>query len=113
MRAPSEIRRGKFVWLVMRPNVPGLLMLVEGDPNSAGTFYATFSGFSGFTAGDTLGHVFRCTTAGVACADISGNLPNIPVNDIVIDPAVANQLWVATDTGVYRSTNGGGTWTTF
>jgi centrosomal CEP192-like protein len=73
----------------------------------------TFSGFSGFAAGDNLGHVFSCSTASAVCSDISSNLPNMPVNDIVIDPAIATTLYVATDLGVFQSTNGGGSWSTF
>ncbi|HEV2210504.1 MAG TPA: hypothetical protein VG167_17150, partial [Verrucomicrobiae bacterium] len=54
------------------------------SPTNAQTAYATFSGYSGF--GDTQGHVFMTTNAGANWTDISGNLPNAPVNDIVVDP---------------------------
>ncbi len=83
--------------------------MVQGDPQSSTTFYVTFSGFSGF--GDSLGHVFKCVTT--SCSDISSNLPNIPANDIVIDPAVANTFYLATDIGVFMTTNGGTSWSTF
>jgi photosystem II stability/assembly factor-like uncharacterized protein len=84
------------------------------DPNDAtgNTAYVTFSGFSGFN-GDTHGHVFQTTTGGTAWLDISssticpapqvpGPLPNIPVNDIVIDPDVAGRLYAATDIGLLQ-----------
>src|SRR5262249_27730178 len=45
--------------------------------------------------------------------DISGNLPNIPVNDILVDPANANTLYAATDIGVFISTTAGTTWSSF
>ncbi len=83
--------------------------MVQGDPHSSTTFYVTFSGFTGF--GDSLGHVFKCVTT--TCTDISSNLPNTPANDIVIDPAVANTCYLATDTGVYMTSNGGTSWSTF
>jgi uncharacterized repeat protein (TIGR01451 family) len=67
-----------------------------------------FSGFSGFV--DSLGHVFRTTDSGVTWKDISGNLPNIPVNAIVVDPVLANTYYVATDIGVFRTRNAGGLW---
>jgi uncharacterized repeat protein (TIGR01451 family) len=86
--------------------------MVQGDPKTVGTFYVTFSGFSGFK-GDTKGHVFRCTTASIACVDISSNLVNIPVNDITVDPDLANTYYIATDIGVFRTTNGGSTWASF
>jgi len=85
--------------------------MVQGDPQSSTTFYVTFSGFSGF--GDSLGHVFKCSTTTASCSDISSNLPNIPANDIVIDPAVANTFYLATDVGVFMTTNGGSSWSTF
>jgi hypothetical protein len=38
---------------------------------------------------------------------VDGNLPDVPVNDIVIDPADAtdNTIYIATDAGVYASAN--------
>ncbi|MGH2698049.1 MAG: glycosyl hydrolase, partial [Actinomycetota bacterium] len=41
--------------------------------------------------------------------DISGNLPDAPVNDIVISDET---LFVASDVGVFLSTDGGGSWLT-
>ena len=60
--------------------------------------------------GDNLGHVFMTTNAGASWTDISGNLPNIPADDIVIDPLVPGTMYVATDFGVFYSTNGGTAW---
>ena len=91
---------------------PRFITNVQSDPAAVGTFYVTVSGFSGFN-GDHKGHTFRCTTASVACVDISSNLPNIPANDIVIDPKVANTYYLATDVGVFTTSNGGTSWTTF
>jgi photosystem II stability/assembly factor-like uncharacterized protein len=78
------------------------------DPANAQTAYATFSGYSGF--GDTLGHVFKTTTGGANWTDITGNLPNVPVNDIVADPDLAKALYIGTDIGVFATTDGGSTW---
>ena len=89
---------------------PRYLTAVTADPQQASTAYATFSGFSGY--GDNLGHVFMTTNAGVSWTDISGNLPNIPADDIVVDPLAANTIYVATDFGVFYTTNGGTAWAT-
>jgi len=78
------------------------------DPHTSTTAYVAFSGFSGFV--DSLGHVFRTTGGGATWKDISGNLPNIPVNGIAIDPVLANTYYVATDIGVFRTRNGGSLW---
>ncbi|MGZ5146790.1 MAG: hypothetical protein ACXWCP_24880, partial [Burkholderiales bacterium] len=42
-----------------------------------------------------------------------GNLPDIPVNALVIDPANTSTLYAATDNGVYRSTDAGKKWIDF
>jgi hypothetical protein len=75
------------------------------DPMSA---YVTFSGYS--YGGDTQGHVFKTSTGGSSWTDISSNLPNMPVSDMVIDPDVPSTFYVATDIGVFQTLNGGGTW---
>jgi hypothetical protein len=38
------------------------------------------------------------------------NIPDVPVNAIVVDPANSNILYAGTDIGVYQSTNGGANW---
>jgi hypothetical protein len=45
--------------------------------------------------------------------DISGGLPNTPVNALTIDPAAPNTMYIATDVAVFRTTNSGTTWTRF
>ncbi|MGI8746671.1 MAG: IPT/TIG domain-containing protein [Bryobacteraceae bacterium] len=78
------------------------------DPTDSATAYATFSGFS--INGDGLGHVFRTTDRGASWTAINGNLPDIPANDIVVDPDVPDTLYLATDAGVMVTNSGGGTW---
>lgn len=59
------------------------------------------------------GHVWRgvVPVTGLATwTNISGNLPNIPVNAIVIDPTNANRLFAGSDIGVFETTNGGTSW---
>jgi photosystem II stability/assembly factor-like uncharacterized protein len=79
------------------------------DPQVA---FAAVGGFSGFL-GDDLGHVFQTLDGGSTWVDISGNLPNIPVNDIVVDPDRDGTLYIGTDVGVYVSLNGGEAWFPF
>jgi len=81
---------------------------VAVHPTTPSTAYVTLSGFSGFT--DSKGHIFKTTTSGAQWTDISGNLPNTPLNDIVIDPDIPGTLYVATDIGVFISTTDGATW---
>lgn len=100
-------------WLDVSSGLPPRFVTqVSVDPLNPATAIVTFSGFSGFLSGDTQGHIFRTTNSGVTWTDISGNLPNIPVNDVVIDPDVPNTFYVATDVGVFSTADGGATWTT-
>ncbi len=77
------------------------------DPTDANLAYVTVSGFRN---GSTTAHVFRTATGGTSWTDISGNLPDAPVNDIVLDPRDRTRLFVASDVGVFVSTDGGATW---
>jgi len=86
------------------------------DPQGK-TAYVAFSGFA-FVAGsinDPTGHLFKTTDGGATWTDISctvascvspaaSDLPNTPVNDVVVDPDVAGTLYAATDIGVYIGT---------
>jgi len=90
--------------LPQRP--PTQIAIDRADPKLA---YIAFSGFSGFN-GDTLGHVFRTGDRGETWTDISANLPNLPVNDLLLDPDMPSTLYAATDRGVYRTVDGGARW---
>jgi hypothetical protein len=88
---------------------------VGSDP-TGNTVYATFSGFNGATP-TTPGHVFKTVNGlgGAAWTDISGDLPDIPVNAIAVDTAndhgaTVTALYVGTDVGVFESLDGGGHW---
>jgi photosystem II stability/assembly factor-like uncharacterized protein len=59
------------------------------------------------------GHVFRSTNGGKIWSDRTGNLPDIPVNAIVIDPKNHRRIFAATDHGVYQSKNSGTKWSDF
>jgi hypothetical protein len=81
------------------------------DPINAMKAYAAFSGFSGF--GDTPGHIFETTDGGGSWTSIDGDLPNVPVNDLVIDPGDPEEMiYAATDVGVFVTANGGAHWST-
>ena len=96
-------------WKNVSSGLPGrALTAVAVHPTIPGTAYITASGFSGF--GDTKGHVFKTTTTGATWTDISGNLPNTPFNDIVVDPDIPGTLYAASDVGVFISTTDGTTW---
>ena len=53
------------------------------------------------------GTCFLPIIPGASWLQVDGNLPDVPVNDIVIDPtdATDNTIYIATDSGVYASAN--------
>lgn len=83
---------------------------VVADPVTAGTVYVTLSGFG---QDEHLPHVFMSTDNGAHWTSISGNLPDAPANDIVVDPAHPATLYLATDVGVYVSRDLGNYWYPF
>lgn len=71
-----------------------------------------YLGYNGFNAATPSrpGHVFRTTDGGRNWADITGNLPDTPVNSLVLDPSFANTLYAGTDVGPFVTYNGGANW---
>jgi hypothetical protein len=86
---------------------------VDAADATGKTAYAAFSGFAFGT--DTKGHLFKTADGGATWTDFSctvpncstpavTDLPNTPVNDVVIDPNVPGTLYVGTDIGVFQGT---------
>jgi len=76
------------------------------DPRDEDVVYVTFSGFRN---GEDAAHVYKTTNGGDSWENISGNLPNAPVNDIVVDTE-RNTVHVGSDVGVYTLKNGKRNW---
>src|SRR5580704_12721084 len=98
------------IHMVNQSNQPGRsVTAVAADSANPTAAFAAFSGFScpGVTGCDGLGHIFFTNNSGASWLLVDGNLPDVPVNDIVIDPSDAtdNTIYVATDSGVYASAN--------
>ncbi|MBI5022209.1 MAG: T9SS type A sorting domain-containing protein [Ignavibacteriales bacterium] len=74
------------------------------DPNNRDSAYVCFSGYG-------TGHLYFTANRGTSWSNKSGNLPDIPVNAIIIDPVNVSHLFLGTDLGVYESNDGGTTWT--
>jgi photosystem II stability/assembly factor-like uncharacterized protein len=71
------------------------------------TAYVTLSGYKW---DEYLSHIFRTTDAGTSWMDISGNLPEAPINDVIVDPEKDSTLYIGSDVGVYFTNNLGSTW---
>jgi hypothetical protein len=78
---------------------------IQLDPQAPQRVWVTLQGFG-------TGHVFSSPDGGVTWLDRSGDLPNVPANGLVLDPQDTSSSWyLATDSGVYGTANGGASWT--
>ena len=89
------------------PNRP--VSWIAVDRSNYRIAYIAYNGFNAATPHQP-GHVFRTTDAGQSWTDISGNLPDTPVNSLVLDPSFPNTLYAATDVGPMVTYDGGLDW---
>jgi photosystem II stability/assembly factor-like uncharacterized protein len=82
-------------------NGTNLLGPLAVSPTSSNTLYVSVIGV---IAGQKI---YKTTDGGSTWTNVSGNLPNTPVNWIVIDPSDPFSIFVATDLGVYEAGDGG------
>ena len=101
-------KTGGANWIAIDDSLPNRWVTrVAIDPDSSHIAYVTLSGFNVYDFGS---HIYRTTNFGASWKNIAGNLPDIPINDIVIDPQYNNHLYIATDLNVMFTTNLGETW---
>jgi photosystem II stability/assembly factor-like uncharacterized protein len=76
---------------------------IRVHPDDPDTVYLIAGGYG-------AGKIWKTTDGGANWADHTGDLPDVPVNDILIDADNPGTLLVATDLAVYRSDDDGATW---
>jgi photosystem II stability/assembly factor-like uncharacterized protein len=97
-----------LVWTDITEGLPARwITRVETDPFDENTIYTTVSGFRW---DEEEPHVYKSTDLGENWTSISGNLPDLPVNNIKMDPENEGHMFVATDAGVYYTEDGGEYW---
>lgn len=70
-----------------------------------------WAAFSGWRSGEPFPHLLMTSDAGRSWADIVGKrVPQAPINDVIRHPSKPRWLFIATDVGVYRTSNLGKTW---
>ena len=82
---------------------------VTVDPSNPAHAYAVFNGYSRrWIPGGGVGHVFETYNGGASWTDISGNLPDVPADALVIEHG---RLALATDIGMFTAAEGRGSGT--
>jgi photosystem II stability/assembly factor-like uncharacterized protein len=104
LRRCEDIDAANPVWIDASSGLPKRwitrIAVHPGDPQ------AVFAAVSGYGSG----HVFQSTNAGALWIDISSNLPDIPVNALIVAGAAAlPKLFIGTDVGVWERLSDG-TW---
>lgn len=79
-------------------------VVIDSSDSTGATAYVTVMGFTGGP-----GHVWKTTNSGTTWADFTGNLPDSPVNAVVVDSGSA-QVYVGTDVGVFSSPTSAASW---
>ncbi len=101
-------QQGNLGWQQVSIGLPERwITSIAMHPTDPATAYVTISGYR---YDEYLPHVFRTNNYGQTWEDLSAGLPEVPVNDIIVDPDVPAQLYVATDIGVFVSWDEGANW---
>jgi Secretion system C-terminal sorting domain len=80
---------------------------IHASPNVANNVYVTHTGYK---FGEYIPHIHKSINNGTTWIDISGNLPQAGINDVLIVPGNENNLFVANDIGVYVTYDAGINW---
>ncbi len=96
-------------WFNLTSTLPNRYVTsVKMSPTLAARLFTTHSGWRN---NEYIPHIHRSDDNGATWQDISADLPNFPVNEILILPNRKDSVLVAaTDVGVYFSKNYGTTW---
>ncbi len=77
------------------------------NPTNSLNIFVTIGGY------DSWSKVYESTNGGDNWNNISGSLPNVPVNCIAYDPGSANGIYIGTDIGVFYRDDNIGDWIPF
>ncbi len=95
-------------WIDRTGTLPRRYMTdVVVDLRNSAVAYVTLSGYN---LDETNPHIFKTTDYGLNWIDISGNLPDVPVNSFIIDYDYDSVFYVGTDAGVFYTVDAGVNW---
>lgn len=106
----SVTRDGGTSWNTVSSSLPNRwITRVVADSIRVNGAYVTYSGYR---FGENIGHIYKTLNRGTSWMDITGDLPDVPINDLIQTPHDGN-LYIATDIGVFYSENEGVNWELF
>lgn len=93
-------------WAARETGLPNGVQVrkVAVHPSSRDQAYAIINGLSAGLK------IFRTTDRGASWGNVSSNLPNVAMADLVAHPTDDLKLYVGSESGCFRTTNGGNTW---
>lgn len=96
-------------WVLLSAALPDMYVTdVIASPFYEDVAYVTYSGYRD---NDNSPRIFRSDDRGENWEDISADLPDVAINELIIIPEMEDSvLFVATDAGVYGSTDSGTAW---
>jgi hypothetical protein len=87
---------------------PGALVLKVATHSRE--YFVAYALMKGVGANLEGNKVFKTVNRGLSWTNITGNLPNIPLADLIPHPTDPNILYLGTEMGCYKTTDGGATW---
>jgi photosystem II stability/assembly factor-like uncharacterized protein len=96
------------LWTALHASLPDRYVTsIHASPNTVNNVYVTHSGYR---YNQYIPHIHKSIDNGTTWSDISGDLPQAGINDVLIAPGFENVIFVATDIGVYYTQNNGVNW---
>ncbi len=96
-------------WTDVSTDLPNrYVTMLKASPTLENTVYVSCSGYKD---NDNIPHIHKSTNNGTSWIDISGDLPQLAVNDILILEGTNDEhIFVGTDGGVYYTLDSGANW---
>jgi photosystem II stability/assembly factor-like uncharacterized protein len=100
----NALSRGSVTWADITAILPlASVSQIAVDAQEASSAIVAYSAFD-------VPQLERTTNRGANWSAINGNLPNTPVNAVIVDPVLTNTYYIGTDVGVFATTDGGQSW---